>query len=148
MIPRHLGSSSFSLIIDDTIALDCILNSCCNHRVPFQVQVLRLKTNSASSNTENPLAISCTVISPVLQFLLLPLSLFVLPLGFQFLVLLSSANYITAAFTLPSRHPGLEVKTPSSCPPHCTVQSSTQKRKHLQRMHAHDNVLQTRELTA
>ena len=84
MIPRHLGSSSFSLIIDDTIALDCILNSCCNHCVPFQVQVLRLKTNSASSNTENPLAISCTVISPVLQFLLLPLSLFVLPLGPQF----------------------------------------------------------------
>ena len=84
MIPRHLGSSSFSLVIGDTIALDCILNSYCNHCVPFQVQVLRLKTNSASSNTENPLAISCTVISPVLQFLLLPLSLFVLPLGPQF----------------------------------------------------------------
>ena len=35
MIPWHLGSSSSPLLIDDTIALDCILNSCCNLCVPF-----------------------------------------------------------------------------------------------------------------
>ena len=49
------------LIIDDTVALDCILNGCCNLCVPFYVWVLCLKTNSAASNKENPLAISCVV---------------------------------------------------------------------------------------
>ena len=28
-IPRCLASGSFSLVLDDTVALDCILNSCC-----------------------------------------------------------------------------------------------------------------------
>ena len=60
-IQRCLGSSSFFLVIDDTVALDCILNGCCNLRVLLYVWVLCLKTNSASSNKENPLAISCVV---------------------------------------------------------------------------------------
>ena len=49
----------FLLIIDDMAALDCILNSSCNLPAPFYVHVL--KTNSASSNKDNPLAISCIV---------------------------------------------------------------------------------------
>ena len=49
----------FFLIIHDSVALDCILNGCCNLRVPFYIQVLHLKTNSASSDKENPLAVSC-----------------------------------------------------------------------------------------
>ena len=61
MIQRCLGSSSFFLIIDDTVALDCILNGCCNLCVPFYVQVLCPQNYSASSNKENPLAISCIV---------------------------------------------------------------------------------------
>ena len=37
-IQRCLGSSSFFLVIDDTVALYCLLNGCCNLRVPFYVQ--------------------------------------------------------------------------------------------------------------
>ena len=37
------GSSSFFLIIGDTVALACILNGCCHLCVPFYVQVLCLK---------------------------------------------------------------------------------------------------------
>ena len=44
----------FFRIIDDMVALDCILNSCCNLPVPFSVQVPCLKTNSASLNKEHP----------------------------------------------------------------------------------------------
>lgn len=57
-IQECLGSSSCSLITDDTVALDWILNGCYNLCVLFYVWVLCLKTNSASSNKENPLAIS------------------------------------------------------------------------------------------
>ena len=32
-----LGGSSFSLVIDDTVAPDCILNGCCDLHVPFYV---------------------------------------------------------------------------------------------------------------
>ena len=55
-----LSSVSFFLVVDNMAALDCILNSYCNLRVPFYVSVLCLK-NSASSNKENPLTISCIV---------------------------------------------------------------------------------------
>ena len=34
----------FFLVIDDMVALDCILNSCCNLCVLFYIQVLCLKT--------------------------------------------------------------------------------------------------------
>ena len=37
------SSSSCFLVIDDTVAPDCILNSCYNLCVPFYVQVLCLK---------------------------------------------------------------------------------------------------------
>ena len=33
----------FFLVIDDAVALDCILNGCCNLRVPFYIQILCLK---------------------------------------------------------------------------------------------------------
>ena len=77
------------------------------------------KPNSASSNEENPLAISYVMISLILQLLLLPL---VSPLisysclsTLSFLhfcawVLLSSTSYITDALTLAIGHPGLEIK--------------------------------------
>ena len=42
MIQWCLGSSSFFLIIGDTVALDCILNGYCNLPVLFSVQVLCL----------------------------------------------------------------------------------------------------------
>ena len=38
------------------------------------------------------------------------LSLFVHSLGLQFLAVLTGTSYITAAFTLASGHPGLEIK--------------------------------------
>ena len=49
------------LIIDDTVALDCILNVAATfvYRPTFRCSAS--KTNSASSNKENPLAISCVV---------------------------------------------------------------------------------------
>ena len=48
-----------SLIIDDKVALVCILKGCCNLHVPFYICGLCLKTKIASSNEDNPLAISC-----------------------------------------------------------------------------------------
>ena len=63
------------------------------------------------------------------------------------LVLLSSTSYITAAFTLASRHTGLEIKMLYYCTLYSTVQSSTRKHNHLQRMHSRGNVHQTHELT-
>lgn len=74
----------------------------------------------------------------------------------------SSASSITAAFTSVSRHPGLEIKTLyhhtlyhiiqySTQKYHHTlyriIQYSTQKYSHLERMHAHENIRQTREQT-
>ena len=41
------GSSFIFLVIDDRVALYCILNGCCNLCVPYCIQVLWLKTNSA-----------------------------------------------------------------------------------------------------
>ena len=61
MIQWCVGSSSLFLIRDDMIALDCIVNGRCNLPVPFYIHVLCLKTNSASSNRENPPAISCVM---------------------------------------------------------------------------------------
>ena len=49
-----LGSSSFFLIIDDMVVLDCILKGCCKLRGPFYVWVLCLLK-------DNLLAISCIV---------------------------------------------------------------------------------------
>ena len=49
MIHWCLGSSPFFLLIDDTVALDCILNGCCNLLVLFCIWILFLK-NSASSS--------------------------------------------------------------------------------------------------
>ena len=72
-IQECLESSSCSLITDYTVALDWSLNGCYNLRVLFYVWVLCLKTNSASSNKENPLAILESWISSALQLLLLPL---------------------------------------------------------------------------
>ena len=37
------GSNSFSLVIDDTVALDCVLNSCCSLCVLFYIWLLCLK---------------------------------------------------------------------------------------------------------
>ena len=54
--------------------------------------------------------------------------------------LVSSASYITAAFTLASRHHGLEAKLLHHCSLHRTAQEDTQRHSHLQRVHAQDNV--------
>ena len=51
----------FFPIIDDMVALDYILNSCCDLCVPFYVWVPCLKTNSASPDKENLLDISCVI---------------------------------------------------------------------------------------
>ena len=53
--PPCLGCSSFFLVIDDSRPLDCILSGCCNLHVLIYIQVLCLKTNTVSSNKENPL---------------------------------------------------------------------------------------------
>ena len=42
MIQRCLGCGSFFLIMDDTVASDCILNGCYNLLVPFYARVLCL----------------------------------------------------------------------------------------------------------
>ena len=60
-------------------------------------------------------------ISSALQLLLFVLSLFVLFLGLQFLVLLSSTNCITPAFILASGHLELEIKTLPYCILYSTV---------------------------
>ena len=41
---------------DDTAALDCILNSCCNLHVPFYIQVLCLTTEKAMAPHSSTLA--------------------------------------------------------------------------------------------
>ena len=43
MSQRCTSSVSFFLVVDNMVALDCILNSYCNLRVPFHVSVLCLK---------------------------------------------------------------------------------------------------------
>ena len=43
MIQRCLSGSFFFLVIDGTIAVDCILNGCCNLHVLFYIRVLCLK---------------------------------------------------------------------------------------------------------
>ena len=78
-----LDSSSFFLIIDDMVALECILNGCCKFHVPFCIRSIASKTIFASSNKDNPLDIAWVIISSVTQ-LLCPLSLFILPLDLQF----------------------------------------------------------------
>lgn len=65
----------------------------------------------------------------------------------QQLALVSSTSYITAAFTLASRHHGLETKLLHRCALHRTAQEGTQKHSHLQRVHAHDNVCPTHKVT-
>ena len=49
----------------------------------------------------------------------------------QQLALVSSTSYITAAFTLASRHQGLEAKLLHYCTLHRTAQEGTQKLSHL-----------------
>ena len=130
MIQWWPGSSSFFffffLIIHDSVALDCILNGCCNLRVPFYIQVLHLKTNSASSDKENPLAASCIVNLWFFSYSF-PLSLHSLNY-FHFcfhrnpLVLLSSTSYITTTFAVGYGHPGLEIKILYCCPLCSTVE--------------------------
>ena len=117
-----LGSSSFFLVVDDIVALDCILNGCCNLRALFYLQVPCLKTNSAASKKENPLTIDCIVNLFGSSVTYPSCCLFILCLGLQFLVLLSSTIYITTAFMLASRHPGLEIKILYYCTLYSTVQ--------------------------
>ena len=52
---------TFFLIMGDMVALICILNGCCNLHVLFCVWVLASKSNSAPSNKESPLAVSCVM---------------------------------------------------------------------------------------
>ena len=63
MIQWYLGSSSFFLIIDDVVALDFVLNGCCNLHALFYLHSdpKPQKTNSASWNKESPLVIFCVV---------------------------------------------------------------------------------------
>ena len=116
----------FFPIIVDTVTLDCIQNGCCNLRVPFYIQVLHLKTNSASSDKENPLAASCIVNLWFFSYSF-PLSLHSLNY-FHFcfhrnpLVLLSSTSYITTTFAVGYGHPGLEIKILYCCPLCSTVE--------------------------
>ena len=104
--------------IDDMVALDCILNLC----VPFCVWVLCLKS-CVSLNKEN-LPTICHLLhhEPLFFIYFFFLSLFVLSLGLQFLAILSSTSYITAAFMLAPEHPGLEIKILH----HCTLYSTLQ----------------------
>ena len=97
--------------IDDMAALHCILNLC----VPFSVWVLCLKS-CVSSNKEN-LPTICHLLrhEPLFFIYFFFLSLFVLSLGLQFLAILSSTSYITAAFMLASLHPGLIKKIQYYC---------------------------------
>ena len=72
------------LVIDDTVALDCILNGCCNLPAPFYFWVLYLKTLPVPPEIKKiSLSFSAPWKSLVLQSLL-SLSLFVLSLGLQF----------------------------------------------------------------
>ena len=48
-----LSGSSFFLIIDATVALDYILNGCCNLHVPSYIGACASKPNSASSHRVN-----------------------------------------------------------------------------------------------
>ena len=49
----------FFFVINSSVALDCILNGCCNLHVLFYVQALCLKKLPTFSNIENPLVIPC-----------------------------------------------------------------------------------------
>ena len=49
------------LVIEDMVAQNCILSGCSKLHVPFYAQVLCLKSKRASSNKENPLAVSCVM---------------------------------------------------------------------------------------
>jgi len=57
------SSSSFIFVIDDLVALDCILNACCNlcFILHSTFRSCASKTNSASSNKENPSGVSYIV---------------------------------------------------------------------------------------
>ena len=99
-----LGSSSFILVIDDMVALDCILNSCSSLCVPFYIRVLCLK-NSASSNKEYPLAISC-----------------VMNLSGSSV---TSSSCLSSSFLWPSNFIRSSLVSPSSCTARSSVKSSS-----------------------
>ena len=121
-IQRCPGSSSFFLIINNTGALYCILNGCCNLCVLLYVGSCAAKANHASSNKENPFSISCNV-NLFGSSITSSSCLFVLSLDRQFLGLLSCTSCSTASFLLASRHSGLEIKTYSIL--YCTVKYTT-----------------------
>ena len=163
MIQWWLSHSSFFLIIGDTVALDCLLNGCRMQTFLYcsMFGSHASKTNTASSNEENPPAVSCvaslfgsSVLLPLVSLPLFsgPLILLVTLLHslnyFHFcchcylMTFLSSIRYITTAFMLASGHPGLEIKR--LC--YWTLYSA-QKHHSLWRMHSGHNVHQTCELT-
>ena len=76
-------SGSF-LLVDHTVALDGILNSCCNLPVLLTFGACDSKATRASSDEETPLAISCVVQRFGASVNLFLLSLSVLSLGLQF----------------------------------------------------------------
>ena len=100
-------------------------------------------TKAASSDKQNPLAMSCLVnlFSSAATSSCLSSSFLWVFRSWCFLAVPASSLLLT-------RHPGVEAKIPPNCPLYCTVQKSTREHQPVRRMHAHDNVLQTRELTA
>ena len=66
------------------------------------------------------------------------------PYGWHRLWFLAGFNSTDA---LASRHSGLEIKMQHYCTLHSTVQQSTQKRDHVERICTHDNVHKTHALT-
>jgi len=108
MIQWCLGSSSFFLVIDDKVALDCILNGCCSLRVLVYIQSCAWKTNSPSSN-KILLPFPVSWISSFFGFFFLS-SLFVLPI-LHWRSSLESALYRTARSSVksPSCRSGLKI---------------------------------------
>ena len=103
-----LHSSSFCLIVDDTEAPDCILEGWCNLPVLLYVGAWPQKL-TVPPQRKSPCHFLHRESLRFFSYFFL-LSLFVLSLGLQVLVLLSSTSYVTAAFMLASGHPGLEIK--------------------------------------
>ena len=66
----YLGSSSFFIIIDDMLVLDCILNGCCSLHVLFYLQALHLKNSQSCLHKKIPSPFPASWISLVLQLLL------------------------------------------------------------------------------
>ena len=64
---------AFSLAIDDMVALNYTLNSCCKLHGPFYIQVLFLKNEQSSQIKNIPLPSPALWASSALQLLLLPL---------------------------------------------------------------------------